>query len=193
MQKILNIHFKDYFWGKFEDLHERYYLKKITISNIIELFTRLQESMSHFSKELNTLITKDYILFPEQRSSKYDALEFIKLILTIQSTQLNVGVEVIKSRILETLLTMKNRSRIKYNFHYMSLYGSQQNQIQFPLYEPGRIRLLSKQNSIFSNQTINFFMYELFSENEIHKCFRIYRCPIQFFVFACNLFAFYRK
>lgn len=107
MQKILNIHFKDYFWGKFEDLHERYYLKKITISNIIELFTRLQESMSNFSKELNTLITKDYILFPEQRSSKYDALEFIKLILTIQSTQLNVGVEVIKSRILETIKIQK--------------------------------------------------------------------------------------
>ena len=47
---MLNINFKDYFWGKYEDLHERYQLKKITISNIIEVFTRLQESMSSFAK-----------------------------------------------------------------------------------------------------------------------------------------------
>ena len=100
---MLNINFKDYFWGKCDDLHERYHLKKITISNIIELFNRLQESMSNFAKELNSLITKDYILYPERSSSKYDALEFIKLILTIQSTQLNVGVEIIKKRMLETI------------------------------------------------------------------------------------------
>ena len=36
---MLNINFKDYFWGKCDDLHERYHLKKITISNIIELFS----------------------------------------------------------------------------------------------------------------------------------------------------------
>ena len=100
---MLNINFKDYFWGKCDDLHERYHLKKITISNIMELFNRLQESMSNVAKELNSLITKDYILYPERSSSKYDALEFIKLILTIQSTQLNVGVEIIKKRMLETI------------------------------------------------------------------------------------------
>ena len=100
---MLSINFKDYFWEKFEDLHERYELKKITTSNIIELFTRLQNSMSSFSKELNDLITKDYILFPEQSASKYDALEFLKLIITIQSTQLNIGVEIIKNKILDTI------------------------------------------------------------------------------------------
>ena len=100
---MLSINFKDYFWEKFEDLHERYEPKKITTSNIIELFTRLQNSMSSFSKELNDLITKDYILFPEQSASKYDALEFLKLIITIQSTQLNIGVEIIKNKILDTI------------------------------------------------------------------------------------------
>ena len=110
---MLNINFKDYFWGKYEDLHERYQLKKITISNIIEVFTRLQESMSSFAKELNNLITKDYILYPEQTTTKYDALEFIKLILTIQSTQLNVGVEIIKNRILETIKIEKSEEIIE--------------------------------------------------------------------------------
>ena len=110
---MLNIHFKDYFWGKCEDLHERYNLKKITISNITELFTRLQSSMSNFSQELNSLITKDYILYPEQKTSKYDAMEFIKLILTIQSTQLNIGIEVIKKRILETIKIEKQEEIIE--------------------------------------------------------------------------------
>ena len=110
---MLKINFKDYFWGNCEYLHERYHLKKITISNIIELFTRLQESMSNYAKELNSLITKDYILFPEKNSTKYDAMEFIKLILTIQSTQLNVGVEIIKKRILETLKIEKEEEAVE--------------------------------------------------------------------------------
>jgi len=104
---MLNINFKDYFWGKCDDLHERYYLKRKTISNIIELFTRLNESMTNYAKELITIITKDYILYPENNTSKYEAMEFIKLFLTIQSTQLNVGVEIIKKRILETLKNEK--------------------------------------------------------------------------------------
>ena len=110
---MLSINFKDYFWEKFEDLHERYELKKITTSNVIELFTRLKNSMSSFSKELNDLITKDYILYPEQSASKYDALEFIKLILTIQSTQLNIGIEIIKNRILETIKLEKAEQNIE--------------------------------------------------------------------------------
>ena len=100
---MLNINFKDYFWGKCDDLHERYYQKRKTISNVIELFTRLNESMSNFARELINIITKDYNLYPEKNTSKYEAMEFIKLFLTIQSTQLNVGVEIIKKRILETL------------------------------------------------------------------------------------------
>jgi hypothetical protein len=100
---MLNINFKDYFWGKCDDLHERYYIKRKTISNVIELFTRLNESMANFAKELINIITKDYNLYPETNTSKYEAMEFIKIFLTIQSTQLNVGVEIIKKRILETL------------------------------------------------------------------------------------------
>ena len=110
---MFNINFKDYFWGNCNELHERYHLKKITLSNITELFTRLQESMSNYAKELNSLITKDYILYPEKYSSKYDAMEFIKLILTIQSTQLNVGVEIIKKRILETLKIEKEEEMVE--------------------------------------------------------------------------------
>ena len=110
---MLNINFKDYFWGKCDDLHERYNLKKITLSNLIELFTRLQSSMSNFSKDLNSLITKDYILYPEKNSSKNEAFEFIKLILTIQSTQLNVGIEIIKKRILETIKIEKEEEMVE--------------------------------------------------------------------------------
>ena len=110
---MLNINFKDYFWGKCDDLHERYNQKKITISNLIELFTRLQTSMSNFSKELNSIITKDYILYPEKNTSKYDAMESIKYILTIQSTQLNVGIEIIKKRILETIKIEKEEEMLE--------------------------------------------------------------------------------
>ena len=104
---IFFINFKDYFWDKYNDLHERYHLKRITMTNVIEFFNRMQESMSNFAKDLNSLITKDYILYPEKSSTKYEAMEFIKLILTIQSTQLNVGVEIIKKRILDTIKVEK--------------------------------------------------------------------------------------
>ena len=103
----MNINFKDYFWGKCDDLHERYHLKRITMSNIIDFFTYIKNYMSIFANQINDLITKDIILYPENKTTKYEAMEFIKLLLTIQSTQLNVGIEIIKTRILDTIKVEK--------------------------------------------------------------------------------------
>lgn len=141
---MLNINFKDYFWGKCVDLHERYTLKKITISNIIELFTRLQTSMSNFSKELHSLITKDYILYTEKNSSKYEAMEFIKLILTIQSTQLNVGVEIIKNRILDTLKIQKEEEILE-----KELYNDLKKNIS--KYEESKINLSKIKDKFYNS------------------------------------------
>ena len=49
----------------------------------------------------------DAINKEKSERTKYEAMEFIKLILTIQSTQLNVGVEIIKKRILDTIKVEK--------------------------------------------------------------------------------------
>ena len=144
---MLNINFKDYFWGKCDDLHERYYIKRKTISNVIELFTRLNESMANFAKELINIITKDYILYPENNTSKYEAMEFIKLFLTIQSTQLNVGVEIIKKRILETI-KIEKEEEIKEK----ELYTDLKKYIQ--KYEESKSNLLKAKEKFYESAEI---------------------------------------
>ena len=75
----------------------------------------------NFTKAINSVIMKDYILFPEQRSTQNDALEFIKFILTIQTTQFNVAIELIKNKILIPLRQKKEEDLKKEKELYLEL------------------------------------------------------------------------
>jgi len=103
--------------------------------------------MANFAKELINIITKDYILYPENNTSKYEAMEFIKLFLTIQSTQLNVGVEIIKKRILETI-KIEKEEEIKEK----ELYTDLKKYIQ--KYEESKSNLLKAKEKFYESAEI---------------------------------------
>ena len=95
------INFKDYFWGKCDELHERYQIKQMAFLNINDFFTKLQLGLIEFSKILSSLAAKNYQFYPEKSASKYESLEYIKILLGLFLSQLNAAIEVIKNNILE--------------------------------------------------------------------------------------------
>ena len=101
------INFKDYFWDKCEDLHKRYIFKNTTKGNILELFSKLQIALTDFCKLINDTVVKDYSLFPEQNTTQNEAIEYIKYIFTIQTTQYNLAIELLKNNIILPFKTKK--------------------------------------------------------------------------------------
>ena len=107
---MTNINFKDNFWDKCEDLHKRFLLKNTYMGNILELFSKLQIALRDFSKTINNVVIKDYPLFPEKLTTQNEAIEYLKYILTIQTTQFNISMEIIKTRIIGPLRKKKEEN-----------------------------------------------------------------------------------
>ena len=139
--KMLNIQFKDYFWGKCDDLHERYIQKKITQLNILEIFSNIYEGMSNYLKGIEPLISNNKILYPEKEASKYHAMEMIKIILTSQSHQLNEGIKLIKNKILKGIKTEKEIKEEK--IKEKELYS---------LYKKNILRYSEEKNNLIKNK-----------------------------------------
>ena len=139
--KMLNIQFKDYFWGKCDDLHERYIQKKITQLNILEIFSNIYEGMSNYLKGIEPLISNNKILYPEKEASKYHAMEMIKIILTSQSHQLNEGIKIIKNKILKGIKTEKEIKEEK--IKEKELYS---------LYKKNILRYSEEKNNLIKNK-----------------------------------------
>ena len=139
--KMLNIQFKDYFWGKCDDLHERYIQKKITQLNILEIFSNIYEGMSNYLKCIEPLISNNKILYPEKEASKYHAMEMIKIILTSQSHQLNEGIKIIKNKILKGIKTEKEIKEEK--IKEKELYS---------LYKKNILRYSEEKNNLIKNK-----------------------------------------
>ena len=116
-----NNDFKDYFYNNFEELHKRFIIKNTSMGNILEIFSKIQIVLRDFAKAINNVIIKDYILFPEQYSTQNDALEYIKFILTIVTTQFNVEIELLKSKIIGPLREKKEQIFKKEKELYLEL------------------------------------------------------------------------
>ena len=138
---MLNIQFKDYFWGKCDDLHERYIQKKITQLNILEIFSNIYEGMSNYLKGIEPLISNNKILYPEKEASKYHAMEMIKIILTSQSHQLNERIKIIKNKILKGIKTEKEIKEEK--IKEKELYS---------LYKKNKLRYSEEKNNLIKNK-----------------------------------------
>ena len=115
------INFNDYFYDNYEELHKRFIIKNNSLGKILEIFTKLQISLRDFTKTINNLVIKDYPLFPEQNSTQYEALEYIKFILTILTTQYNVEIELIKNQILGPIKEKKEENFKKEKELYLEL------------------------------------------------------------------------
>ena len=105
-----NFSFKENFYGKYEELHKRFIMKNSTFENLIELFSKLQMALRDFSKTINNIVVKDCPLFPEQNSTQNEAIEYIKFILTIQTTQFNIEIDLLKSKIIDVLKAKKEEN-----------------------------------------------------------------------------------
>ena len=115
------INFNDYFYDNYEELHKRFIIKNNSLGKILEIFTKLQISLRDFTKPINNIVIKDYPLFPEQNSTQYEALEYIKFILTILTTQYNVEIELIKNQILVPIKEKKEENFKKEKELYLEL------------------------------------------------------------------------
>ena len=116
-----SIKFEDCFYNNFEELHKRFILKNASMGNILEIFSKLQIVLRDFTKNIHNIIIKDYQLFPEQVSTQNEALEYIKYILAIVTTQYNVEIELIKNKIIEPLRIKKEENLKKEKEIYMEL------------------------------------------------------------------------
>ena len=102
--------FREHFYGKYEELHKRFLLKCSAVDNLIEIFSKLQNALKEFSKSINNVVVKDNPLFPEQESTQNEAIEYIKFILTIQTTQFNIEIDLLKDKIIDILRTKKEEN-----------------------------------------------------------------------------------
>ena len=102
--------FREHFYGKYEELHKRFLLKCSAVDNLIEIFSKLQNALKEFSKSINNVVIKDNPLFPEQESTQNEAIEYIKFILTIQTTQFNIEIDLLKDKIIDILRTKKEEN-----------------------------------------------------------------------------------
>ena len=62
-------------WGKVDILHERYQREHIHISNFLEMMTKFQNACFNFSKEINNILSKNYILSESNTSSIYTSMQ----------------------------------------------------------------------------------------------------------------------
>ena len=70
--------FEQCLWNKYQVLHKRYKRKCEYFENAIDIFTRVLNCFKYYQKEINTVLQKGYLLFPEPESTQSKALDIIK-------------------------------------------------------------------------------------------------------------------
>ena len=87
-------------WGKIDYLHERYQREHNHISNFLEMLTRFQNACFNFSKEINNILSKNYILSESNTSSLYKSMQNYYKCLLMHSQAFKETFESIKINIL---------------------------------------------------------------------------------------------
>ena len=67
--------YQEKLWGKIDYLHERYQREHIHISNFLEMMGKFQNACFNFSKEVNNILSKNYILSESNTSSIYKSMQ----------------------------------------------------------------------------------------------------------------------
>ena len=88
-------------WNRYQPLHKRYKRKCEYFENILEIFTRILNSLKENQKVISTLISKNYILFPEQNFTQAIALNSIKKLLDFEFSQINLNIEILKKNLID--------------------------------------------------------------------------------------------
>ena len=112
-QKEEDISFAQCLWNKVEPVHKRFKRKYEYFDNVIEIFNRILSSLKDHQKVINSLISKNYILFPEQELTEGIALNSIKKILELEFNQLGLNIELLKKNLTESFRKQKEERRIQ--------------------------------------------------------------------------------
>ena len=104
--------FEKSLWNKYEFLHKRYKTKLDCFDNIIDIFNKILSSLKDQQKALNTVITKNYSLYPGSDSSQSTALNLIKKELDINLRQITSSMDLYK-RTIEQFKRNKEESKVK--------------------------------------------------------------------------------
>ena len=94
------VSFEDCCWNKYDLLHKRFKRKLECLDNNIEIFTKLNSALKDFSKDLNTILSKNYILYPEENYTQNTMLDIIKKNIEFHMNEINKDIEVIKNEII---------------------------------------------------------------------------------------------
>ena len=108
------ISFEKNLWNKIEPIHKRYKRKYEYFDNSIDIFSRILSSLKDYQKVINTLISKNYILFGEAEAdfTQANALNYLKKILEFEFGQLGLTIELLKKNLTEHFRKQKEESRI---------------------------------------------------------------------------------
>ena len=111
-QKEEDLSFDQCLWNKVEPVHKRFKRKYEYFDNVIEIFNRILSSLKDYQKVISGLISKNYILFPEQDFTEGVALYSIKKILELEFNQLGLNIELLKKNLTENFRKQKEERRI---------------------------------------------------------------------------------
>ena len=105
--------FEKNLWNKYDFLHKRYRTKIEYFENTIDVFSRLMSSLKDHQKAINTIINKNYNLFPGADFTQSNALNMLKKGLEIEFGQLTTTLEIFKKTLIEQFKKHKDDVKSK--------------------------------------------------------------------------------
>ena len=105
--------FEKCLWNKYDYLHKRYKTKIECFENNIDIFNRLMSTLKDFHKVLNTIISKNYLLFPGSDYSQSIAINMIKKGVELEFNQLTSTLDLLKKNLIEQFKRHKDEVKAK--------------------------------------------------------------------------------
>ena len=110
-EEIYKNSFEFSFWNKYETIHQRYKTKMECYENTIEIFSKILNSLRDHQKVLNTIISKNYLLFPGNESTQGNAMNMIKKGFEVEFNQLKSSIELLKRVFIDLFKQYKDKAK----------------------------------------------------------------------------------
>ena len=79
--------------------------------NTIEIFSKILNSLRDHQKVLNTIISKNYLLFPGNESTQGNAMNMIKKGFEVEFNQLKSSIELLKRVFIDLFKQYKDKAK----------------------------------------------------------------------------------
>ena len=128
--------FEKNLWNQYEFLHKRYRTKIECFENILDIFNRVLNSLKDQHKVLNTIISKNFTLFPGTDYTQAAGINMIKKQIENKFRQLTSDIDLLKKNLIEHFKKhiddVKNLEKNSYNqfIKLMSKYADSKNLLE---------------------------------------------------------------